>query len=92
MVDADPPATVDVDGNDRAVAFTMESPNGNGNLVAKALPVTIDPGTDVFLERRDSRPSPSIRSRSASTSSVVIDATGVEAPSPGSRYRRTVLR
>jgi hypothetical protein len=45
-----------------------------------------------WIERRESRPSPSICSRNASMSSVVIDATGVEAPKPGSRYSRTVLR
>ncbi|MEQ1870489.1 MAG: Ig-like domain-containing protein [Vicinamibacterales bacterium] len=39
----------------RVVPATVESPGGAGNLVAKAIPVTIDPGTDVFLERRDGR-------------------------------------
>ena len=40
---------LDADGNSRDVPFTLESPNGAERLLAQALPVTIDPGTDVFL-------------------------------------------
>jgi PKD repeat protein len=56
-------SVVDVNENERPVVFTVESPNGGGNLVAKALPVTIDPGTDVFLERRDGHNPATVLSR-----------------------------
>jgi hypothetical protein len=44
-------SVTDVNGRSKSVSFTSASTAGTGNLVARALPVTIDPGTDVFLER-----------------------------------------
>ncbi|MEQ1871797.1 MAG: Ig-like domain-containing protein, partial [Vicinamibacterales bacterium] len=46
---------LDASGKSRSVSFTVESPTGAGNLIARALPATIDPGTNVVLERLDAR-------------------------------------
>ncbi|MCU1382032.1 MAG: hypothetical protein JWL71_729, partial [Acidobacteria bacterium] len=46
-------SVVDTTKTSRSVQFTVESPSGQGNLLARAVPVTIDPDTDVFIERHD---------------------------------------
>ncbi len=51
----------------RAVAFTLESPNGPGSLVLKVIPLTIDPGTITTF-----------RNLSKGTSTVIPDALVVE--------------